>query len=148
MSRVPVRAAAEVHLAMSPEAAFAFLDDVTNLVGLSPQISEVVSIDELGDGYRRVKYRVRTAKGLLTGTTEHVERDGPHRVVLRNELAGVQSIVERTLEPAGDGTRLREVRTVTVLAPGARVFQWLFRRSVRAEQRRFLAALRALVDSR
>ena len=91
---------------------FAFFDDVGNAGVLVPALVEVMDVEELPGGGRRVTYTLRTPKGeLVEASSEHLEHEPPRRTVTR----GVQSGVETTATREFVATTGRSTRVVAII---------------------------------
>jgi uncharacterized protein YndB with AHSA1/START domain len=135
------RVGATIDIDAPPEVVFAFFDDLENARVLMPRIVDVVSVEPLADGGRRVEYTVRTRSGSEASvTSEHVEYDPPRRTVARGYEAGLGTLSTRMFEPYRNGTR---VTTFVEWQLPSRYVGGLFTAQLRRPLRRSLEAMLA-----
>lgn len=136
-----------VEIARAPEEVFAVLTDPARLAEWQGTVVEAALE---GEGPMRAGARVREVRSFLgkriESTVEILEHEPPSRFALRSAAGPVTFRVEQTVEPSGDGSRVRiqmagEARGV--LGLGARVAVKAAERQLRTD----LEALKRLLEA-
>jgi carbon monoxide dehydrogenase subunit G len=136
-----------VEIARPPAAVFAVLTDPARLAEWQ---GTVVEAELEGDGPMRAGAQVREVRTFLgkriESTVEILEHEPPSRFALRSAAGPVVFRVEQSVEPAGDGSRVRvqmEGEARGVLGLGARVAVKAAERQLRTD----LETLKRLLET-
>jgi carbon monoxide dehydrogenase subunit G len=136
-----------VEIARAPEEVFAVLTDPARLAEWQGTVVEAALE---GEGPIRAGARVREVRSFLgkriESTVEILEHEPPSRFALRSAAGPVTFRVEQTVEPSGDGSRVRiqmEGEARGVLGLGARVAVKAAERQLRTD----LDALKRLLEA-
>jgi hypothetical protein len=141
------RVGAQIEIAALPARVFAFFDDVDNASVLNPRVVEIVTVEPLENGGRRVEYLVRMASSGRESTvaSEHVVYEPPTRTVARGYESGLATTTTRLFEGTERGTL---VTTFVEWQLMSRFLGTLFTSQLRRPLRRSLhASLAAAKDA-
>lgn len=90
-----------------PADVFAWVEDAANAPLLVPQLDEILSVEHLPGGGRRITFRVHGPGGRsLVGESITLEHEPPHRMVTQIRVDAVRSVVERRFVEIPGGTRI------------------------------------------
>ena len=139
----------EIDIEAPVDEVFAFFDDVGNAAVLVPAIVEVIRVEELDGGGRRVEYTTRSRGGeLVEASSEHLLHDTPRRTVTRGVQSGVTTTSTREFVESTSGAT-RVVATVEWAVPVkwvAGIVTAALRGPLRRSLRSSLAAAKAEIE--
>ncbi len=146
---MPAHVHAEIEILASPGEVFAFLDDPANAPLILPQLIQILSVEPLSNGGRRVRYTTRGRWGVICEwASEHIEYQPGKRVVTQGAWDGVAVTATREFSRTDRGTLLRADLSVRVRRFGLGwLIEYQWRRPMRAELRRLLAETKRQIES-
>lgn len=93
----------QIEVEASPEDVFAFMDEPSKQVKITPSLVEVTDVRRLANGGKQAEYTYTLAGVELGGTVRDIERQPPNRLV--QSLSGaIDGTIRHTFEAVDAGT--------------------------------------------